>query len=448
MTCSIRRAAAVGAFMLPGLAMAAGAAEASTVEGANGTLTYTAAPGELNYVGVGTGESPNSINIGDSGVSTMTPSGTCRTYSTGQYGSPLSVECTDITRVVIRMGDANDGISALAAPVPIEMYGEAGDDKLLDGWQADVLDGGDGTDEIDMSGTYGEHIGSLNGADMIRGGAGTDHVIYSRTDSSSVSLSNDGVPNDGAANEADNIAADVEQLTGGAGDDTLTGSAGPDSLNGGLGNDTINGLGGDDTLEGLGGRDVIDGGAGRDSFSGSAEADTIRARDGEVDTISCGSDADQATTDADDIVAANALDWCESVDSGSSTTPSPSSGGTGGGPTPAGTAPAAGLAVARAVARPNGTARFTLDAPGAGVLRLRATAATARARAARRLVVGGARRTTAAAGRYSVTLKPNRSGKRLLRRRGKLRVRVAITFAPSAGAAQTTKRTLTLRLRR
>ena len=427
--------------------LAPGAASAATAQGAGGTLTYTAASGELNYVSIGD-EGAGAVSITDSGTSVMTPSGTCQTYGTGQYGTPLSVKCTGITRVVLRLGDANDGISTSTVELPVEAYGEAGNDKLIDGYANDILDGGDGDDEIDMSGTYGAHIGSMDGADVIRGGAGVDSVVYSRTDSSAVNLSKNGAADDGAPNEGDNVGADVEVLHGGMGDDVLTGSDSADGLNGGAGNDTINGLGGDDVLEGLGGRDVIDGGAGRDNFSGSAEADTILARDGEVDTIACGSDADHAVVDASDILAGNLLDGCESVDRSTST--SSGSGGTSGGSaTGTGGQTLPGLGVAAVKALGDGRARLTLSAPGPGTFTLRATATSARsARAARRVLVGTARRSVSTAGRHTVTLKPNRTGTRMLRRQRRLRAKVAITFAPPSGASATVTRTVTLRLAR
>jgi hypothetical protein len=427
--------ALLGAAVLPSSSLAASAG------GAGGTLTYTAAPGELNYVSIGTGPSA-AIRLGDSGAASITPSGTCTTYTTGEYGNP-SVECTGITRVVVRMGDMNDGTSYNAVPVPVELYGEAGNDKLVDGWSNDVLDGGDGDDEIDVSGTYAEHLGSMNGADVIRGGSGMDWVHYVRTDYSAVNLSRDGIANDGAPGEGDNVGVDVEGLKGGYGDDVLSGSNGPDAIDGGQGNDTINGLGGDDVLEGLGGRDTIDGGQGRDSISGSAEADTILARDGEADTISCGSDADHAAVDDSDILAGNALDLCESVDRSGGGAGIGSGGSTN---TSDGDSAAATFAVSRGRTTRSGTAQFTLDIAGPGTLNLRAVTKQARgARAARSVVVGKARRTINAAGRYSVTFRPNRAGRRLLRRHRKLRVTISMRFVPRSGSAQTVRRTVTLR---
>ena len=73
-------------------------------------------------------------------------------------------------------------------------------------------------------------------------------------------------------------------LKGLGGNDILTGKAGPDKLYGGPGNDT---------LTGGPGTDLLDGGPGND---------TINARDGQRDTIRCGTGKDTVTADKNDAV--------------------------------------------------------------------------------------------------------------------------------------------------
>jgi hypothetical protein len=75
-------------------------------------------------------------------------------------------------------------------------------------------------------------------------------------------------------------------VAGGAGPDTLSGGAGADVLAGGAGNDILNGLGGSD------------------DYFGEAGDDTIEARDGAAERISCGEGNDQARNDFVDILAA------------------------------------------------------------------------------------------------------------------------------------------------
>jgi hypothetical protein len=50
------------------------------------------------------------------------------------------------------------------------------------------------------------------------------------------------------------------------------------------------------------------------------------------------------------------------------------------------------------------------------------------------------------AGILAVRVKPSARGRALLRRRGKLRVRAALTFTPVGGAAQSATRTIVVRV--
>lgn len=63
---------------------------------------------------------------------------------------------------------------------------------------------------------------------------------------------------------------------------------GPDVITGTAGADRYNGLRGDDKIFGGPGNDTLTGGPGKDYISGGAGNDRINARDGEVDTIYCG----------------------------------------------------------------------------------------------------------------------------------------------------------------
>ena len=199
---------------------------------------------------------------------------------------------------------------------------------------------------------------------MLLGGAGEDLADYT-SHAQPVALSLDGLANDGAAGEGENLGADIENLRGGSGDDTLTGDARDNVLDGGRGADTIAGGAGTDTadyssrqlnvrvdlsgspgddgeyLEGdtvgadvesavtgsgqdylignaaggrlaggegddllvdRGGEDVLDGGWGRD---------TIDSADGARDTVACGFGEDDAWRDA-----ADDLDGCETLHDG------------------------------------------------------------------------------------------------------------------------------------
>jgi Ca2+-binding RTX toxin-like protein len=126
-------------------------------------------------------------------------------------------------------------------------------------------------------------------------------------------------------------------IDGGPGDDSITGGTSPDVIHGGPGNDTVNGGGGDDQVFGDAGNDVVIGGTGADMVTGGpgrdriegdgslynygdGGSDTIYARDGEVDQVTCGYGADTVIADRIDVLGGTAGE-CESVDLGPVVTP-------------------------------------------------------------------------------------------------------------------------------
>jgi uncharacterized repeat protein (TIGR01451 family) len=129
------------------------------------------------------------------------------------------------------------------------LNGGAGSDTLSGQDGNDTLNGGDGNDTF-------VGLSSVDGADIMSGGAGIDRVTYACSDpylcarQNPLTVSLDGAANDGEAGEGDNVGADVENVTGGAGDDTLIGNASANTLIGNQGNDTLVGEGGSDRLEG------------------------------------------------------------------------------------------------------------------------------------------------------------------------------------------------------
>jgi Ca2+-binding RTX toxin-like protein len=142
---------------------------------------------------------------------------------------------------------------------PNRLAGGAGGDRIDGGGGADRIEGGDGDDALDGG----------SGADDVAGGAGVDGTSYgSRSDGVAVSL--DGLANDGNAEDlfADNLRADVENVTGTGHDDVLRGSAADNLLDGLFGDNRLEGLGGNDTLTASNrGSDVLDGGDGIDTAS-------------------------------------------------------------------------------------------------------------------------------------------------------------------------------------
>ena len=178
----------------------------------------------------------------------------------------------------------------------------------------DVLDGAAYVDSgctCDMPdpANYALAISGGSSSDWMRGGTaadtfagggnaglGTGDVVSYEGRSASVTATIDGVADDGAAGEVDNIATDVENLVGGTAADVLTGSAAGNIIEGGGGSDTIVGGAGQDRI--YGGRSDGSGAAdGADTVHGGAGKDTIFPDpnpmggesyfgDGDVDTIS------------------------------------------------------------------------------------------------------------------------------------------------------------------
>ena len=167
---------------------------------------------------------------------------------------------------VIKGGSGDD--SMLCGTADCTLFGNAGNDSLLGSLGNDTLNGGTGND------TFTESVNAA-GADVFNGGAGIDTVDYGfRTNA--VTLTINGLADDGEPGERDTIALDIENLMGGSGNDTIVGSSLANRLEGGPGNDTISGGGGNDTLVGGAGNDTLSGDDGNDTFD---EEDTSNGAD-------------------------------------------------------------------------------------------------------------------------------------------------------------------------
>jgi hypothetical protein len=191
-------------------------------------------------------------------------------------------------------GGAGDVVSGTVADESFVLG--AGDDQLTAGAGNDAISGGPGNDAL-RGGA---------GNDLIDGGEGRDLANYDERGPSepvSVSLMTPG--DDGAAGENDTLLG-IEDVFGGASNDTLIGDNGPNLLISGPGVNSLAGLGGDDDLRGDEGRDVISGGPGSDRLSGAGDDDSIDAfadPKPDIDQVNCGDSADDdAQVDADDVV--------------------------------------------------------------------------------------------------------------------------------------------------
>jgi Ca2+-binding RTX toxin-like protein len=223
-------------------------------------------------------------------------------------------------------GPGNDHVSGLAGSD--QVYGEEGNDVVSGDTHKtaspDVIDGGPGTDSIEQD--WGEDDTPLSltlggGADDGRPGEGDEIRGVEKVLAFAPGRY-------GGTEGADHIevvqVAGPSELTGGGGDDFLKTSDGSDRLDGGAGADTLDGGFGDD---------VLVGGPGPDSIAGDHPGgecgiywcklpsgnDTIDARDGERDSVTCGAGADTVKADPADAVAPD----CETVERAVGPTPGP-----------------------------------------------------------------------------------------------------------------------------
>ena len=241
------------------------------------------------------------------------------------YAPARTLLCSRDTEVNIRLGDLNDTfVASLEVPTVFNISGEDGGDYIRTGKAKDTLKGGNGNDVLRsgpaVDSLFGEGDNDIvdggDGADVLDCGDGNDTVQYQgRTSALNVTL--DGAANDGASGENDKVAASCEnvetwngadkvtgssganKLYGNDGNDTLKGGGGNDRLYGGNGKDSLYGESGNDQLNGDAGDDTIDGGSGTDTIYGGGGNDTINAKDGQRDTIYCGTgDYDAVVYDA------------------------------------------------------------------------------------------------------------------------------------------------------
>ena len=135
--------------------------------------------------------------------------------------------------------------------------GSIGHDDVFGGPDADLLAGGPGNDEL--NGDDGDdNLRGQDGGDVLAGGTGTVTVDYFGY-SAPVTVDLDGSDlNDGIYKEGDSVRADVENATGGSGDDTITGNGNYNVLIGAAGDDTLRSKDGAE--------DAVDCGVGNDAF--------------------------------------------------------------------------------------------------------------------------------------------------------------------------------------
>lgn len=155
----------------------------------------------------------------------------------------------------------DDVINALAGDDTVDglagndtLSGAEGNDTLIGGAGNDTLNGNAGADTL-QGGAGDDTLLGGGGTDIIDGGAGNDTNSFADIAQDTTADIAAGTASYGMVNET---FTNIENLTGGAGNDNLSGDGGANTLIGGAG---------DDVLAGRGGVDVIDGGEGNDTNS-------------------------------------------------------------------------------------------------------------------------------------------------------------------------------------
>jgi hypothetical protein len=286
-------------------ALAPAAAHAGTISKSGSFLVYTGHATESDGVRVTEGYIPPRIEFTRLTSRPLTVDAASLGSACAPDGAD-QVECEfadlgTITRVWLTGGSQYDRFESRLSPYPVTVRAGAWGDDIFAGPTDDDLEGGPGNDYIDgwsgndvLRGQGGrDTLRPSTGADLVEGGAQFDRVDYADR-AAGVSVTLGGGADDGEPGEGDDVLADVEDVTGGAGPDRLVGTAGSNELVGG---------GGADELIGGGGADVLSGGPGDDR---------LLAQDGAADQVTCADGVDTAFVDAVD-----ALSECDVVDTSS-----------------------------------------------------------------------------------------------------------------------------------
>lgn len=242
--------AAVAALLATGLAAspavaapAAGGGARVGADWAKQSITFTAAPGQVNDLHVVPMDRGDGVRrIGFRDAVPLRPGDHCTYLEPGVETYVVCELPTDSARpdrIDVLLGDGDDEI-ATSDPGVATVDGGPGDDTLH-AHTAHTVRGGDGDDMV-------------MGRVVLDGGAGMDHL-----------MGDDGGQRMYGGRGGDMIEGygGRDLVHAGSGDDHVMGGDGDDILLGGPGDDMVHGEAGDDLIGGGPGKDTVDGGPGR-----------------------------------------------------------------------------------------------------------------------------------------------------------------------------------------
>jgi hypothetical protein len=263
-------------------------------------IVYRAAPGETNRLSITFTEEFTTIRVADPGAP-IAPSG-AQCHSVDPHIADCTIDgLAGVSQVLSADAELADGNDVVESRGPgLSANGGPGDDSLsVESIVAATLNGGAGHDTL-LGGSNGDTLidGDATGAadaDLLDGRGSEDMVSYA-TRGAPVRVDLADAAPDGEIGEGD-VLRSVERVRGGRADDVIAGTAGRNLLEGNGGADRVLGRAGMDTVDGGTGDDELGGGDGPDFISGGPGSDVMRGNGGNdifllhrsgADVVTCG----------------------------------------------------------------------------------------------------------------------------------------------------------------
>ncbi|MBJ7355099.1 MAG: hypothetical protein JHC98_09755 [Thermoleophilaceae bacterium] len=214
--------------------------------GTSGAQTFNGAGG-FDFLDGGTGADVMDIGTGGGAIVYDSRSDNLNITLDGVANDGAVGENDDFgTATTIIGGSGTDVINASASASGVQLDGGPGGDTITGSPQGDGLTGGEGADNI-SAGAGDDTLVPGPGADTYNGGPNTDQLNY-QDNSAGVTMSLNGLADDGEPGSNEALGSDIENLAGGSGDDTIAGNANANVILAGDGADTVRAGAGADTI--------------------------------------------------------------------------------------------------------------------------------------------------------------------------------------------------------